>query len=93
VRAGFEILAALDIRRRGPEIVACPTCGRTRIDLFGIVERVEKALANSAAPIKIAVMGCIVNGPGKPARPTSGSRGGRRGGALSEGKVVQTFPE
>ena len=85
VRAGFEILAALDIRRRGPEIIACPTCGRTRIDLFGIVERVEKALAGSAAPIRIAVMGCVVNGPGEAREADVGiAGGGRRGRPLPE---------
>jgi (E)-4-hydroxy-3-methylbut-2-enyl-diphosphate synthase len=94
VRAGFEILAALDIRRRGPEIIACPTCGRTRIDLFGIVERVEKALATSAAAIKIAVMGCIVNGPGEAREADIGIAGGDGRGALfRKGKVVKTFPE
>jgi (E)-4-hydroxy-3-methylbut-2-enyl-diphosphate synthase len=94
VRAGYEILAALDIRRRGPEIIACPTCGRTRIDLFGIVERVEKALATSTAPIKIAVMGCIVNGPGEAREADIGIAGGEGRGALfRRGKVIRTFPE
>jgi (E)-4-hydroxy-3-methylbut-2-enyl-diphosphate synthase len=94
VRAGYEILAALDIRRRGPEIIACPTCGRTRIDLFGIVERVEKALATSAAPIKIAVMGCVVNGPGEAREADIGIAGGDGKGVLfRKGKVVRTFPE
>ena len=94
VRAGYEILAALDIRRRGPEIIACPTCGRTRIDLFGIVERVEKALAASRAPIKIAVMGCVVNGPGEAREADIGIAGGDGIGALfRKGKVIRTFPE
>jgi (E)-4-hydroxy-3-methylbut-2-enyl-diphosphate synthase len=94
VRAGYEILAALDIRRRGPEIIACPTCGRTRIDLFGIVERVEKALATSTAPIKIAVMGCVVNGPGEAREADIGIAGGDGTGALfRKGKVIRTFPE
>jgi (E)-4-hydroxy-3-methylbut-2-enyl-diphosphate synthase len=94
VRAGFEILAALDIRRRGPEIIACPTCGRTRIDLFGIVEQVEKALATSLAPIKIAVMGCVVNGPGEAREADIGIAGGDGVGALfRKGKVIRTFPE
>jgi (E)-4-hydroxy-3-methylbut-2-enyl-diphosphate synthase len=94
VRAGFEILAALDIRRRGPEIIACPTCGRTRIDLIGIVEQVEKALANSIAPIKIAVMGCVVNGPGEAREADIGIAGGDGVGALfRKGKVIRTFPE
>jgi (E)-4-hydroxy-3-methylbut-2-enyl-diphosphate synthase len=94
VRAGYEILAALDIRRRGPEIIACPTCGRTRIDLFGIVERVEKALATCRAPIKIAVMGCVVNGPGEAREADIGIAGGDGIGALfRKGKVIRTFPE
>jgi (E)-4-hydroxy-3-methylbut-2-enyl-diphosphate synthase len=94
VRAGYEILAALDIRRRGPEIIACPTCGRTRIDLFGIVERVEKALATSTAPIKIAVMGCVVNGPGEAREADIGIAGGDGTGALfRKGKVIRTVPE
>jgi (E)-4-hydroxy-3-methylbut-2-enyl-diphosphate synthase len=94
VRAGYEILAALDIRRRGPEIIACPTCGRTRIDLFGIVERVEKALATSTAPIKIAVMGCVVNGPGEAREADIGIAGGDGRGALfRKGKVIRTVPE
>ena len=65
VRVGFEILKALDIRRRGPEIIACPTCGRCNIALFDIVERVEKALMTTTEPLKIAIMGCVVNGPGE----------------------------
>jgi (E)-4-hydroxy-3-methylbut-2-enyl-diphosphate synthase len=94
VRVGFEILKALDIRRRGPEIIACPTCGRTRIDLFGIVERVEQALATSTLPIKIAVMGCVVNGPGEAREADVGIAGGEGIGILfRKGKVVKKFPE
>ncbi len=94
VRAGFEILRALDIRRRGPEIVACPTCGRTRIDLFGIVEQVERALVNCTAPLKIAVMGCVVNGPGEAREADFGIAGGAGGGVLfRKGKVVRNVPE
>jgi (E)-4-hydroxy-3-methylbut-2-enyl-diphosphate synthase len=68
IRAGWEILKALGIRRRGPELVSCPTCGRTEIDLVGLVAKVEKALIGVDKPIKVAVMGCIVNGRAK--RPT-----------------------
>jgi len=94
VRAGFEILRALDIRRRGPEMVACPTCGRTRIDLFGIVERVEKALANCTAPIKIAIMGCVVNGPGEAREADIGIAGGEGVGVLfRKGRVIRKLPE
>jgi (E)-4-hydroxy-3-methylbut-2-enyl-diphosphate synthase len=94
VRAGFEILQALGIRRRGPEIVACPTCGRTRIDLFGIVERVEKALANCEVPVKIAIMGCVVNGPGEAREADIGIAGGEGVGVLfRKGRVVRKFAE
>jgi len=94
VRAGFEILRALDIRQRGPEIIACPTCGRTRIDLFGIVERVERALAGATAPIKIAIMGCVVNGPGEAREADIGVAGGEGVGILfRKGRVVKKFPE
>jgi (E)-4-hydroxy-3-methylbut-2-enyl-diphosphate synthase len=94
VRAGYEILRALDIRRRGPEIIACPTCGRTRIDLFGIVAQVEKALARCPAPIKIAIMGCVVNGPGEAREADIGIAGADGVGILfRRGKVVKKFPE
>jgi (E)-4-hydroxy-3-methylbut-2-enyl-diphosphate synthase len=87
-------LKALDIRRRGPEIIACPTCGRTRIDLFGIVARVEQALATSTLPIKVAVMGCVVNGPGEAREADVGIAGGAGVGILfRKGKVVKKFPE
>jgi (E)-4-hydroxy-3-methylbut-2-enyl-diphosphate synthase len=94
VRAGFEILRSLDIRRRGPEIIACPTCGRTRIDLFGIVEQVETALAGCTAPLKIAIMGCVVNGPGEAREADIGIAGGEGVGVLfRKGRVVRKFPE
>ncbi|MEE4607801.1 MAG: flavodoxin-dependent (E)-4-hydroxy-3-methylbut-2-enyl-diphosphate synthase [Desulfobacteraceae bacterium] len=94
VRVGFEILKALHLRRRGPEIIACPTCGRTRIDLFGIVERIEQALTGCTAPITIAVMGCVVNGPGEAREADIGIAGGDGVGILfRKGKVVKKFPE
>ena len=62
VRVGYEILKGLDIRRHGPDIVSCPTCGRCNIDLFGITEKVEKALLLKSVPVKLAIMGCVVNG-------------------------------
>jgi len=94
VRAGFEILRALGIRQRGPEIIACPTCGRTRIDLFRLVEQVEQALAASDAPIRIAIMGCVVNGPGEAREADIGVAGGDGVGILfRKGRVVKKFPE
>lgn len=94
VRVGYEILKALDIRRRGPEIISCPTCGRCEIDLFSIAESVEKALLSSRAPIRVAVMGCAVNGPGEAREADVGIAGGRGTGILfKKGKVVKKFPE
>lgn len=94
VRVGYEILKALDIRRRGPEIISCPTCGRCRIDLFEIVDHVEKALYTKTLPIKVAIMGCAVNGPGEAKEADIGVAGGDGSGVLfKKGKVVRTIPE
>ncbi|MFO8083935.1 MAG: flavodoxin-dependent (E)-4-hydroxy-3-methylbut-2-enyl-diphosphate synthase, partial [Desulfobacterales bacterium] len=94
VRVGYEILKALGIRRRGPEIISCPTCGRCNIDLFGIVEQVEKALMNSLLSAKIAIMGCVVNGPGEAREAEIGIAGGDGIGILfKRGKVVKKFPQ
>jgi (E)-4-hydroxy-3-methylbut-2-enyl-diphosphate synthase len=94
VRVGYEILRALGIRSRGPEIIACPTCGRTRIDLFRIVDEVERALGNVTAPIRIAIMGCVVNGPGEAREADIGIAGGEGVGVLfRKGRVVKKFPE
>jgi (E)-4-hydroxy-3-methylbut-2-enyl-diphosphate synthase len=94
VRVGYEILKALGIRQRGPEIISCPTCGRCNIDLFGIVEQVEKALVSTVLPIKIAIMGCVVNGPGEAREADIGIAGGDGSGILfRKGKVVKKFPQ
>ncbi len=94
VRVGYEILRALDIRRHGPEIISCPTCGRTRINLFDIAEQVENALLTRTVPIKIAIMGCVVNGPGEAREADIGIAGGDGIGILfKKGKVVKKFPE
>ena len=77
VRVGFEILKALDIRRRGPEIISCPTCGRCEIDLIDLVEQVETLLLQRSVPIKLAIMGCVVNGPGEAKEADIGIAGGR----------------
>ena len=94
VRVGYEILKALGIRQRGPEIISCPTCGRCNIELFGIVEQVEKALLQTTSPIKIAIMGCVVNGPGEAREADIGIAGGDGTGILfRRGKVVKKFPQ
>ncbi|HDM76138.1 MAG TPA: flavodoxin-dependent (E)-4-hydroxy-3-methylbut-2-enyl-diphosphate synthase [Deltaproteobacteria bacterium] len=94
VRAAYEILRALDLRHRGPEIISCPTCGRCEIDLFRLVHEVEKALINISASPKVAIMGCVVNGPGEAKEADIGIAGGRGQGILfKKGKVVKKIPE
>jgi (E)-4-hydroxy-3-methylbut-2-enyl-diphosphate synthase len=94
IRVGYEILKSLGIRQRGPDIISCPTCGRCKIDLFRIVEEIETALLNKTIPIKIAIMGCVVNGPGEAREADIGIAGGDGKGALfKKGEVVKTFPQ
>ena len=82
VGAGLAILRACGLRRDGLEIVSCPTCGRTGIDVEGIARRVREATKDIRVPLKVAVMGCIVNGPGEAREADLGIAGGRDGGAL-----------
>lgn len=94
VRVGYEILRALDIRHHGAEIISCPTCGRCEIDLFNIVERVEKALLTHPQPIRLAIMGCVVNGPGEAKEADLGVAGGDGIGVLfKKGKVIKKIPQ
>lgn len=89
VTAAWEILRALGLRQRGPEIISCPTCGRTEIDVFGLLARVEAALADCQANIKVAVMGCPVNGPGEARQADIGIAGGRDKGVIfRKGRIV-----
>jgi len=94
VKVAYEILRALDIRHRGPEIISCPTCGRCEIDLFGLVDGVERALAGMEASPKVAIMGCVVNGPGEAKEADIGVAGGRGNGILfKKGELVRKVPE
>ncbi len=94
VRVGFEILKALDIRQHGPDIISCPTCGRCQINLFEIVEQVEKGLLDVSIPIKIAIMGCVVNGPGEAKEADIGIAGGNGIGILfKKGAVVKKISQ
>ena len=81
-KAAWDILRALNLRTQGVQLVSCPTCGRTAIDVAGIAARVEKELADVKVPLKVAVMGCVVNGPGEAREADVGIAGGRTGGAL-----------
>ncbi|SDP27524.1 flavodoxin-dependent (E)-4-hydroxy-3-methylbut-2-enyl-diphosphate synthase [Desulforhopalus singaporensis] len=82
VRVGFELLRSLKIRERGPELISCPTCGRTRIDLFALAEEVEKFVQTMESPLKVAVMGCVVNGPGEAKQADIGVAGGNGVGII-----------
>jgi (E)-4-hydroxy-3-methylbut-2-enyl-diphosphate synthase len=94
IRVGYEILKALNIRRHGPEIVSCPTCGRCNIDLIGIAEQVEQALLSRTTSVKVAIMGCVVNGPGEAREADIGIAGGDGLGILfRKGKVVKKVPQ
>ena len=81
-KAAWDILRALDLRSRGVQLIACPTCGRTVIPVARIAERVERELADLEVPLKVAVMGCVVNGIGEGREADVGIAGGRNGGAL-----------
>ena len=77
-----RILKAAGLRKDGVNIVSCPTCGRTRIDLIGLVNRVDEALKNCEKPITVAVMGCVVNGPGEASAADIGVAGGKGEGLI-----------
>ena len=94
VYAAKAILKAAGIRRDGVNIVACPTCGRTRIDLIGLAGRVEEALRGCEKPITVAVMGCIVNGPGEAREADIGIAGGDGCGLIfRKGEILRKVPE
>ena len=94
VRTGYAILRALDIRKRGVDIISCPTCGRCEIDLTHLVERVERNVQKMAIPLTIAIMGCVVNGPGEAKEADIGIAGGKGAGVLfKKGKVVRKLKE
>lgn len=94
IKVAYEILRALGLRQRGPEIISCPTCGRCEIDLPSLVEEVEKAVGNIPQSPKVAVMGCVVNGPGEAREADIGIAGGRGKGILfKKGKVLRKVQE
>ena len=94
VRVGWEILGALDIRRRSPELVSCPTCGRCQVDLIPIAEEVARLLSERRTPIKVAVMGCVVNGPGEARDADIGVAAGKGVGVIfAKGRTVRKVPE
>lgn len=94
IRVAYEILKSLGIRRRGPEIISCPTCGRCQIDLKPLAQKVSDAVKDLKAPISVAVMGCVVNGPGEAREADFGIAGGKGMGLVfKKGEVVKTVKE
>ena len=94
VRTAYEILKALDIRRITPEIISCPTCGRCEIDLLEISGKAESEIARLKKPIKVAIMGCVVNGPGEAREADIGIAGGKGEGLIfKKGKIIRKESE
>ena len=90
----WDILASLNLRRRGPTLVACPTCGRIEIDLIPLANRVEEHFTRVGKPITVAVMGCVVNGPGEAKMADLGIAGGKgRGVIFRKGEIIRTVDE
>jgi (E)-4-hydroxy-3-methylbut-2-enyl-diphosphate synthase len=94
IKVGWEILKSLSLRQKGVNIIACPTCGRTEIDLIGLAKKVEKIMERVNAPLNVAVMGCVVNGPGEASFADIGLCGGRQQTAIiRKGKLIKTVKE
>ena len=94
VFAAFDILKAIGLKNDSPYLISCPTCGRTKIDLVGLAKQVEERLKDCKKPIKVAVMGCIVNGPGEAKEADIGIAGGVGVGLLIKGgEIVKKVPE
>ena len=94
VRVAYEILKSLSLRQKGANIISCPTCGRCQIDIRGLAARVESELKDIEKSVTVAVMGCIVNGPGEAREADIGIAGGKGSGILfKKGKVVRTVKE
>ncbi|MFH1827194.1 MAG: flavodoxin-dependent (E)-4-hydroxy-3-methylbut-2-enyl-diphosphate synthase [bacterium] len=94
IKIGWEILKTLKLRQKGVDIIACPACGRTEINLIRLAKKVQKILANVNAPISVAVMGCVVNGPGEASFADIGLCGGKKQAAIfKKGKLVKTMSE
>ena len=94
VFVAWEILAALDLRRHGPEMISCPTCGRCEIDLIEIAQEVDRRIRERNTSLKVAVMGCVVNGPGEAREADIGVAAGKGVGLIfAKGEPVRKVPE
>jgi (E)-4-hydroxy-3-methylbut-2-enyl-diphosphate synthase len=90
----YDILSSLNLRKHGPTLVACPTCGRIEIDLIPLANRVEEHFVRLGKPITVAVMGCVVNGPGEAKMADLGIAGGKgRGVIFRKGQIIRTVDE
>lgn len=94
VFAAFDILKAIGLKNDSPYLISCPTCGRTKIDLIGLAKQVEEKLRDCKKPIKVAVMGCVVNGPGEAKEADIGIAGGDGNGLIfKKGEILRKVPE
>ena len=94
IPVAYEILRSLELRNRGVTFVSCPSCGRVEIDVISVANEVEKRLSKVQTPIHVAVMGCVVNGPGESRDADVGLAGGKgRGVIFRKGEVIKTVPE
>ena len=94
IKTGWQIVSALDLRRKGPEIISCPTCGRTAINLIDLANKVEDMLQVSKSIVTVAVMGCAVNGPGEAREADYGIAGGKGQGLIfKKGSIVKKVDE
>jgi (E)-4-hydroxy-3-methylbut-2-enyl-diphosphate synthase len=94
VKVGIAILEALNLKQRGFEIVSCPSCGRAQVDVYSLAEQVTEALKDFTVPLRVAVMGCVVNGPGEAREADIGvASGNGKGQIFVKGEVIKTVPE
>ncbi|MEV1239505.1 flavodoxin-dependent (E)-4-hydroxy-3-methylbut-2-enyl-diphosphate synthase [Nonomuraea sp. NPDC050022] len=94
VKVGAQILESLGLRERGLEIVSCPSCGRAQVDVYTLAEQVQAGLEGLKVPLRVAVMGCVVNGPGEAREADLGvASGNGKGQIFVKGEVVKTVPE
>ncbi|MDQ3716016.1 MAG: flavodoxin-dependent (E)-4-hydroxy-3-methylbut-2-enyl-diphosphate synthase [Actinomycetota bacterium] len=94
VKVGIQILESLNLRQRGLEIVSCPSCGRAQVDVYTLADRVTEGLEGLEVPLRVAVMGCVVNGPGEAREADLGvASGNGKGQIFVRGEVIKTVPE
>jgi (E)-4-hydroxy-3-methylbut-2-enyl-diphosphate synthase len=94
VKVGISILESLNLRQRKLEIVSCPSCGRAQVDVYTLAEKVQAGLEGMTVPLRVAVMGCVVNGPGEAREADLGvASGNGKGQIFVKGQVIKTVPE